>query len=253
MAIGAVLAVLGVSEGLAADIAVPPNRQVAEPAWSWTGFYIGGHGGYGWGLDPFKETVTGPGQVPSTLSDIKSRGYVAGGHAGYNWQHGMVVGGLELDLDATGIKGSRSSVVTQFGATFTTRDVEKFNYLGTARARVGFVPWQSVMFYGTGGLAWTQINFDTSQTFVAPGQGGTFRNAALTTMFGVVAGAGAEMSLGNFGMGALLLRVEYLHYDFGDLGSSFNSNTFQGVTTTITDKRGHLTADVVRGGASLKF
>jgi hypothetical protein len=97
------------------------------------------------------------------------------------------------------------------------------------------------------------MTFEALQTVTAPGQSSTFRNTTLTSMFGLVAGAGAEMSLGNFGMGALLLRVEYLHYDFGDTGGLFSSNTFLGVTNTLTDKGGRLTADVVRGGASLKF
>jgi outer membrane immunogenic protein len=46
----AVLALAAASPALAADLplkAPPP----AVAAWNWSGFYIGGHGGYGWGHD----------------------------------------------------------------------------------------------------------------------------------------------------------------------------------------------------------
>lgn len=37
---------------LAADAAAP-----TLPAWSWSGFYLGAHGGYAWARDPFDEQI----------------------------------------------------------------------------------------------------------------------------------------------------------------------------------------------------
>jgi hypothetical protein len=52
-----------------------------------------------------------------------------------------------------------------------------------------------------------------------------------------------------------LVRVEYLHYDFGNSGS--NAVSFSGTggpfDASLSHKTGHLTADVVRTGLSLKF
>ena len=42
------------------------------------------------------------------LTDIDSNGFVGGFQAGGNWQSGAWVGGLEIDLSGTGIKGSTS-------------------------------------------------------------------------------------------------------------------------------------------------
>jgi outer membrane immunogenic protein len=68
-------------------------------------------------------------------------------------------------------------------------------------------------------------------------------------MFGWVAGVGGEAKIYNSNW---LVRVEYLHYDFGDRGGSTLTNT-RGVTSSSTQTSGHLTADVVRAGISYKF
>jgi opacity protein-like surface antigen len=53
------------------------------------------------------------------------------------------------------------------------------------------------------------------------------------------------------------VRVEYLHYDFGNSGSSQTPVTVgvapiaSNAVTSFTS--GHLTADVVRGGIAYKF
>ena len=151
------------------------------------------------------------------LSGVDSRGYVAGFHAGANWQSRSVVGGLELDISATDIKGSTSS--TAGGLTATQSD--KFDPLGSVRARLGYLVTPNVLVYGTGGLGWTQ---STTVNGFASG----FVPASLTSqnwMFGWVAGIGGEMRLGNTNW---LGRVEYLHYDFGNTGSF--SGTFPAST-----------------------
>jgi outer membrane immunogenic protein len=68
--------------------------------------------------------------------------------------------------------------------------------------------------------------------------------------FGWVAGVGGEARLWDSNW---LLRVEYLHYDFGDSGS-FSESVSQGaLSASITSTTGHLTTDVVRAGLSYKF
>jgi outer membrane immunogenic protein len=230
----------------------PVPEAPAAPQWSWTGFYIGGHGGYGWGTDPFSETATGTFGSTSTTLDIKSRGWIAGGHAGYNWQYGMWVGGLEIDLDATGIKGTSSQSSGTAPFISTDRETDTFKYLGTARARVGIAAMQNILFYGTGGLAWSQFQREYVSIFAQPGSTSTSTSTGLGTLFGIAAGGGVEASLGNFGMPAILLRAEYLHYDFGDQGgSSFVVTGVNGGTSTT--KLGRITVDAVRAGASVKF
>src|SRR6267154_1084520 len=80
-----------------APVYAPP-----PPVWSWSGFYIGAHAGWGWGHDPFTEEFShGTAMdevefvIPSvTVSNVHSHGFVGGFQAGYNQQWGNWVGGL---------------------------------------------------------------------------------------------------------------------------------------------------------------
>ncbi len=102
----------------------PP--EVARTLFNWTGFYVGGHAGWGWGsalgLDP--------------------NGYLLGLQAGYNFQlAGAFLAGIETDISFSGIDDKGG------GTTF------EVDYLGTVRARLGYAV-DRVLFYGAGGLAY---------------------------------------------------------------------------------------------------
>jgi opacity protein-like surface antigen len=202
--------------------------------WNWSGFYLGGHVGYGWGRDPLSRSFGGG----IILTDIDSNGFVGGFQAGGNWQSGAWVGGLELDLSGTDIKGSRSgSAVTR-----TVTRTDKFDLLGSARARLGYLMWPNVLLYGTGGLAWTRF-VRTTEDIDVGADPNAFLSSDPSWRFGWVAGLGVETRLWDSNW---LARVEYLHYDFLDSGSSFS-------TGSVPSTSGHLTADVVRAGLSYKF
>ena len=89
-------------------------------------------------------------------------GFIGGGQAGYNWQTGAFVLGAETDFDWTSV----SCHSTFVGATFfdpfgrsdflTVNGSRKLDWLGTTRARVGYVvtPDNRLMIYATGGVAY---------------------------------------------------------------------------------------------------
>jgi outer membrane immunogenic protein len=277
----------------AADMAVKIPPPAAVVANDWTGFYIGAHAGYGWGHDPFTDTflpVAGgvPGvQVfniaPITITGAHLNGGVFGGQFGYNQQWGNWVGGLEFDISGTSMKGGSGnasstgtvatttttfvppfSVVTTtttMPVTNTASRTDSFDMLASARARVGTLVWGNTLIYGTGGLAWTRFRSNVSQTQNLFGAGGSgpvqvaiVNGTGVATSFGWVAGVGGETKIYNSNW---LLRVEYLHYDFGDqgfLGGSGVTSGPAGTTISLTNTTsGHLTADVVRAGVSYKF
>jgi outer membrane immunogenic protein len=222
-------------------------RSAVQAAWDWTGFYLGGHAGYGWGRDPMSDAIFGEKGADFALrAGVDSRGFVAGFQAGANWQTGAWVSGLEIDLSGTGIKGSTTTVSADGSGTLTITD--KFDLLGSARVRLGYLPWPSVLLYGTGGLAWTRF----VQEDVTSSGGGSFVSGDTTPFwrFGWVAGVGGEARLWDSNW---LLRVEYLHYDFGNSGSDFESFTSGPVSNSASFTTGHLTVDVVRAGLSYKF
>jgi outer membrane immunogenic protein len=230
----------------AADIA--PLKAPPAPVWSWSGLYLGAHAGYGWGHDPFTDTIFA-GKAP--LLGINSKGGVWGFHAGANWQEGALVGGIEIDISGTGIKGSSSvSSTLTIGPdtiTTTTTQTDKFDWLGSARARLGYLVVPNVLVYGTGGLAWTRFVQTQDQSIFLSIPPDTVTIAASNSTpswrFGFAVGAGVEARLWDTNW---LGRVEYLHYDFGDSGSS-------GSTSGSSFASDHLTVDVVRAGLSYKF
>jgi outer membrane immunogenic protein len=210
-----VLASIAAATGAAsaADMAVkaPPRVPVAPVYLSdWAGFYIGINGGGGWG----HTTFDGSPELNATTS-----GGVFGGHAGYNWQYGSVVAGLEADFDGADVRKTVLGVE------------QKTNELASARARVGYVILPNLLAYGTAGAGWG--HFTLTDTF------GSGASSAID-QFGWVAGAGLEYKL----IDHVLLRAEYLHYDFAKTGIGNPATGFDNVKETV---------DVVRGGLSYKF
>jgi outer membrane immunogenic protein len=206
-----VLASIAAATGAAsaADLAVkaPPRVPVAPVYLSdWAGFYIGINGGYGWGETKFDVF---------TLNDAKPKGGLFGGHAGYNWQYGSVVAGLEADFDGADLK-----------ATDAGGFQHKTNELASTRARLGYTVFPGLLAYGTAGAGWGHTEIT--------GAGLTF---GAVNQFGWVAGAGLEYKLVEH----VLLRAEYLHYDFAKTGPAL-------VGDSVAE-----TVNVVRGGLSYKF
>ena len=180
---------------------------------------------------------------------MSSHGFVGGFQAGANWQDRSVVGGLEIDLSGSGIKGSASTAgIDNLGNPAAATQTDKFNLLGSARARLGYLAWPSVLLYGTGGLAWTR--FEQTVTRVIPAT--TVITTTPSWRFGWVAGAGAQARLWSSNW---LARLEYLHYDFGNSGNSLTGFATDGVVDFVTNSKssGHVTADVVRVGLDYKL
>jgi outer membrane immunogenic protein len=222
--------------------AVPP----VAPVYNWTGFYVGVNAGYGWGRDPFSELFS-----PSpllTLTGVNSQGFLGGFQAGANWQSRSVVGGLEIDLSGTGIKGTSSVAgIDHFGAPLSQMQTDKFDLLGSGRARLGYLVSPDTLLYGTGGVAWTRL----TETTTVVNSDGTFVTTTPDWRVGWVAGAGAQMRLWNSNW---LGRVEYLHYDFGSFGSTVGGLTNGAIFDLTADTMSHhMTVDTVRAGVDYQF
>ncbi|WP_445216136.1 carbohydrate porin [Bradyrhizobium sp. Pa8] len=145
----------GLATSLASACAAAGDRP--SPGWDdfrlyqWTGFYVGGH--FGYGVASF-----GPGANPlpeqGVLLPHSATGLSGGYQLGYNRQlANRVVLGIEADATFTapldGLALARSPV--PFNTTI--------DYVGTVRGRVGYA-FDRFMPYITGGVAWghTHIN-----------------------------------------------------------------------------------------------
>ena len=108
---------IGSISASAADMAVKARSlPVVDPAYNWSGFYIGVNAGYGWN-DGQDIAVSGsplilvsqPGTVPFRIPGLKPEGWLAGGQIGWNWQTGVFVFGVEGDAAGSWIRDSTST------------------------------------------------------------------------------------------------------------------------------------------------
>src|ERR1700704_5763093 len=108
----AALVALGSASALAAHL--PPRGMHAKApamaaATNWSGLYIGGNVGYGWGNNStdfsFLPTPV-VFEVNNASLRARSTGVLGGAQLGYNWQIGSLVTGVEADIQGSGIKGS---------------------------------------------------------------------------------------------------------------------------------------------------
>jgi len=160
-----------------------------------------------------------------------------------------------ISLMSSRFSGDSTPVVRNFagGITITDTESDDVKYLGTARARLGGVPFANwdVLLYGTAGLAWERVNRIDSTLLVVPGTTQFATTTSPRDHFGWVAGAGAEFRLGATNW---IGRIEYLHYDFGTVEDTTAVSTTPATPGgTFADSAGRQTIDVVRGGLSYKF
>ncbi|MCA0320252.1 MAG: porin family protein [Proteobacteria bacterium] len=171
----------------AADLGAPRQpiaAVVVMPAFSWTGFYLGAHVGYGFGRG---NGTTLAGVVYPT----NTGGGLIGGQLGFNYQINQFVLGVEADLSHTAIGGHNVSVPASAVHLRNTM-------LGSLRARAGFAVDRS-LFYVTGGLGFQRAAFASN---VGP---------EAYTRTGFAVGAGYEYAMtANW-----TVKAEYMYHNFG--------------------------------------
>lgn len=191
----------------------------STPVSSWSGFYAGVNGGYGWG------TTTNDPALPGGTAANNSSGWSLGGQVGYNADMGGFVLGGEADLQWANVGYSEAA---PGGSTFEA----KTDVFGTVRARAG-VPFGQVMPYVTAGLA------------LGHGTASVTNAAKVTTSqsashFGWAAGLGLEAKATE----NVTFKAEYLYVDLGTQG--YNGLPVGG--RDVTQRFG-----VVRAGVNYKF
>ena len=185
---------------VAADVMAPEYPMVETPTADWTGFYVGGHVGYGMGgvvdsLDCGGPIMLGsmswlsgqgvgcegsgtpvavtalqneegaPWYTSDDLSDMK--GWLAGLQAGYRQQTDQIVFGAEISGSVAGISDTG---VTQLYDLVNELDEFSGIYEGTmdvnwlvlAQAKLGFALTDDLLVSAMGGLAWAGTEFSSS-------------------------------------------------------------------------------------------
>jgi outer membrane immunogenic protein len=273
----------------AADMPVP-----VAPVITWTGMYVGANGGYFQGADnavnvvglpnPCNSptlgcqigpggTVPAPGPIYSNTSGLaatfntpaKQKGVLYGGQIGYNSQVATtIVVGVEADLQ--GISNNNDSVtlgtVTPnpnypgFPVAQTATISSKLDFLGTLRARAGYLVTPSFLFYITGGLAYgkTELSTSITQNVNSLNLTGPYTAAGTDSLmrFGGTIGGGLEWLITQ----NWSVKAEYLYVNLGTSSVNFNLinplNGFNFSSATVVSST-RFSENVARAGLNYHF
>jgi outer membrane immunogenic protein len=224
---GTALVALG-SQGMAADYPAPvvgATTLPPAPLFSWTGCYIGGHGGGGWGDKKLSNNVGGISIPPGESIGIKIEGAFGGGQAGCDFQLlPNWVAGVAADISWADIKGD---VDDPFFANKNFK--ARTEWFGSAAGRLG-VNVDRFMIYGLGGVAWAHDIYQARS-------GDSFLLTATESRNGYVVGGGMEWYFAR----NWSAKFEYQRLDFGTR------------TVTLTDGSNEQTLDVRQLIRVLKF
>ena len=241
--IGTICAVFAWLDAAVAADAVPPAYKAA-PGFSWTGIYIGAHGGWAFQEttfdDPFSAN-TAPGPRTRTLDFNNLFG---GEQAGWNYQIGNLVVGNEVEFSWSNLNGSRTAFAfnPSVGGSSDTRTIRtKTDWFGTATARLGFAS-DRMLFYSKGGAAWARFNHEIDDTSVLIGT--PLAPTSFTgkdTRIGWTVGAGFEWAFWH----NLSAKIEYDYLAFAN--KSVILNITGGGTTQVFDNAEH-SIQVVKAG-----
>jgi outer membrane immunogenic protein len=198
----AVMTFSGAATAADLEVAAPVYRVRAAIPFSWTGFYVGVHGGGDWfdkdWFAPLSATNAAVGCTlcPGGAGSHSASGWLAGGQVGFNYQIAWFVGGVEAQISATRLEGSNV-----FTPSLTLNS--KTDTLGSIAARLG-IAMDRTMFFVKGGGAFAHDQFWTS-TAAAP----VFQSAS-DTRWGWMIGVGVEWAfLDNWSV-----KAEYDHMEF---------------------------------------
>jgi outer membrane immunogenic protein len=139
---------------LAADLPVRKAAPVyVPPAYSWTGFYLGGNLGWIRSGSTITDVVTG-----ASLETSGANGFMGGGQVGFNYQFNWFVLGIEGDFDATSLKRTSAVVPTAIGNLQASASTP---WVSSLAARFGFA-LDRFFFYGKAGVGWVQNDLTIS-------------------------------------------------------------------------------------------
>lgn len=257
--------IIALAAGAAAALVAPP--AAAQEDAGFNGLYVGAAGGYdvqsndrnsrilfdrnldgrygdvvrtGSGADAFgpgfcngaARNQLSPANGGSCANDRDDWAYY--GRVGLDAQRGRLVVGVVGEFGTTNITDS----VTAFSGTPASYVFSRgIDWEAGIRARAGFTPNDTTLFYGTFGPGYARID----RAFGSTNTTNTFTGSGKRNQFGIQGGGGVEQRIGRFSIGLEYLYHQYRDDDYvvraaGPAGTPF-TNAANGGTTAGTDFR----------------
>jgi outer membrane immunogenic protein len=242
----------------AAQAADMSTKAPVTPPYSWGGCYVGINAGAGGAGSDFTTAVgNGTHLLPndaalvsnSGTGSANATGFLGGGQTGCNWQSGLMVYGIEGDLDYfhsqpsfSNNTNTLSDGVTPFAVTQSLTT----DFLATIRPRIGVAADRNLA-YITGGAAFTQVSYAQGYVdgAVPPGTGNA---TASKTLVGWTIGVGWEYAWTN----NWTFKLEYLFASFPTT-NAFGAIADGSGGTNPLHGSADLVLQTVRAGVNFKF
>lgn len=176
----------------AADMPLKAPPPAPPPAFSWTGFYLGGEVGGARSDGTLYDSLHG--FDASTSHD----GFIGGADLGYDYQFNSFVVGIESNFDWTSLSATGAGVVVP--GVGTLQGSANTKWITTVAGRFGLA-WNQVLFYGKAGVGWV----GNTATITNLTTGGSV--SASNSRTGGLLGVGAEWAF-NPNWSA---KIEYNH------------------------------------------
>ena len=236
------------------------KAPVAAVTMSWTGPYVGLSLGGRWAETDWTTSATSnlagvivPGQVSAdSVTGFDSSAVRVGGYAGTNWQiaPGWLVG-VEGDfgwarndrsnggIPGTGVLGATA------GRFVTDQSSVKLGWDASLRARAGYLVLPAWLLYGTGGVAFQDVEVGAACDGSVPSWCLAPRAQAVSNVLaGWTVGGGLEWMVTP----QWLLRGEYRYADFGRTDNTLFAGTLDAVVTSVAVR-----THTVSGGVAFKW
>jgi outer membrane immunogenic protein len=195
-----------------ADMPVKAPPMAVAPYDPWTGCYIGGNAGGGWGHE------IGHFSNGTQYIDNKPSGFIGGGQLGCDYHSGSRVVGIRGLFDWSSMKDTKGNVFNPTGFFEHT----KISNFGTATARIGALVQPNTLLYVDGGWAWAKYKrFEDDAA-------GVFQFSENNNPSGWTIGAGLEWLFApNWTL--------FVEYDYLNFGAEAVAHSTGGAPSTIKD------------------
>jgi len=213
-----------------------PAYQAPAPNYDWTGPYVGAHVGGNW-VKSNNSTLNAATGAPFVTANGNTSQWGGGIQLGFDYMlSSRLLFGVAADMSSGGTKTTTITDVSGTSASRTTVfDSE------TVRGRIGYAI-DNVLFYATGGFAWSNDQFVRTQLT------GALNNATAGTEEAVNKGLLAWTAGGGIAYAFAQNWNAFAEYRYTNFGSSTISLPFSQLTTSSTTK-----VSAVEFGVNYKF
>jgi outer membrane immunogenic protein len=235
---------LGLLASPAAAADLPAYKALpSAPAFSWTGLYLGIHGGAGFGTKSFDYRDVTPAAPFLWQSSFPVNGGLVGGQIGFNWQVNNWLLGIEAEGSWADLEGHSLCNTT----IFFLNCASKTDALATATARLGFVMDRGLIFF-KGGYAAAHDQLSISSVSLPPIVS-NFNSSLTDWRSGWTLGMGLEYMV----LPGWSAKVEYDFMDFGSRTYNFPASSALVPPATFTNWSDTQFLHVLKFGVSYHF